>query len=141
MWLQKVGRNGFYPHSKWVGANLGSPQEDPLAHKSRARPPALAAVASVILDRNDCPLTCSHSQFVSPVTTSPGAASPGAARVLCGLPSSCRRCRPTSCRRRRPTSCRRLQLDSCLWLRPASFVWFPGRHLACGLGHRPLLTA
>jgi hypothetical protein len=83
MWVQKVSRNGFYPHSKWVGANLGSPQEDPLAHKSRAHPPSLAAVAGVILDRNARPLTCSNSQFVSPVTTGPGAASPGAARALC----------------------------------------------------------
>jgi hypothetical protein len=63
MWVQNVGRNGFYPHSKWVAANLGSPPEDHLAPISRARPPALAAVASVVVARSARPLTRSHSQF------------------------------------------------------------------------------
>jgi hypothetical protein len=63
MRVQNVGRNGFYPHSKWVAVNLRSPQEDHLAPISRARPPALAAVASVVIARNARPRTRSHSQF------------------------------------------------------------------------------
>jgi hypothetical protein len=80
MWVQNVGRNGFYPHSKWVAANLGSPQEDSLAPISRARPPALAAVASVVIARNARPLTRSHCQLAiqSPPALAPPALAPPA---------------------------------------------------------------